>query len=43
MADISVIVPSKEYGPVEDAHVVFDHLITAYLCNWLIERGQAEV
>jgi D-sedoheptulose 7-phosphate isomerase len=31
MADVSVIVPSDSYGPVEDAHLVFDHLITDYL------------
>lgn len=33
MADDSVHVPTepKEYGPAEDAHMVLDHLISAYL------------
>jgi len=35
MADISVIVPSDDYGPIEDIHMVLDHLFTAYLCHWL--------
>jgi D-sedoheptulose 7-phosphate isomerase len=32
--DIEVTVPSDEYGPIEDAHICFDHLITC----WLVER-----
>ena len=40
MADISVIVPSDEYGPVEDVHMMFDHLIMAYLRSWLAEARQ---
>ena len=35
MVDVAVIVPSNEYGPVEDAHMMFDHLATAYLRKWL--------
>ena len=33
MADESIHVPTgpKEYGPAEDAHMVLDHLISAYL------------
>lgn len=31
MVDIAVVVPSSEYGPIEDAHMVFDHLAMAYL------------
>lgn len=31
MADASVIVPSNEYGPVEDVHMILDHIITGYL------------
>lgn len=30
MVDKSVIVPSHDYGPVEDLHMIFDHLITGY-------------
>ena len=37
MADVSVIVPSAEYGPIEDAHMVLGHLVTAYLRSWSAE------
>lgn len=30
LVDISVVVPAKDYGPVEDIHLMFNHLITAY-------------
>ena len=40
MADVAVIVPSDEYGPIEDVHMAFDHLVTAYLCSWLAEARQ---
>ena len=29
--DVPVVVPSHDYGPVEDAHMMFDHLAIAYL------------
>lgn len=35
MADVSVVVPSDDYGPIEDIHMVLDHLITAYMRHWL--------
>ena len=40
LADISVHVPTgfKEYGPAEDAHMVLDHLIGAYLIQ-LVRMG----
>jgi len=31
MADVSVVVPSDGYGPVEDVHMILDHIITSYL------------
>ncbi|MCB9366167.1 MAG: SIS domain-containing protein [Calditrichaeota bacterium] len=31
MVDHSVIVESREYGPVEDLHLVLDHIISTYL------------
>ena len=34
MLDLEVTVPSDDYGPIEDAHMCFDHLISA----WLIGR-----
>ena len=31
MADVSLVVPSDGYGPVEDVHMILDHIITGYL------------
>ncbi len=31
LVDVPVVVPSHDYGPVEDAHMMFDHLAIAYL------------
>ncbi len=31
MTDVAVVVPSNDYGPIEDVHMIFNHLITAYL------------
>jgi D-sedoheptulose 7-phosphate isomerase len=31
MADVSLIVASDGYGPVEDVHMILDHIITSYL------------
>jgi D-sedoheptulose 7-phosphate isomerase len=31
MADVVVTVPSNEYGPVEDVHMILDHIIVSYL------------
>jgi D-sedoheptulose 7-phosphate isomerase len=30
IADVSFIVPSDKYGPVEDIHMILDHIITSY-------------
>lgn len=40
VADAGIHVPTglKEYGPAEDAHMVLDHLIGAYLIQ-LVKRG----
>ena len=35
LVDISVIVPHDAYGPIEDIHLVLNHLITSYFCQWL--------
>ncbi|MBI3321943.1 MAG: SIS domain-containing protein [Candidatus Omnitrophica bacterium] len=35
LVDAAVVVPGREYGPIEDAHVVLDHLIAAYFTDWL--------
>ena len=37
MADVSFVVASDEYGPVEDAHMILDHIITGYLYEKLEE------
>jgi D-sedoheptulose 7-phosphate isomerase len=31
MADVNFLVPSHEYGPVEDIHMILDHIITSYM------------
>ena len=31
IADVSFVVPSDGYGPVEDVHMILDHIITGYL------------
>jgi D-sedoheptulose 7-phosphate isomerase len=42
IADQGVHVPTepKEYGPAEDAHMVLDHLVGAYLMNF-VKQGSA--
>lgn len=30
-ADHALVVPSAQYGPVEDVHLIFNHILTAYL------------
>jgi D-sedoheptulose 7-phosphate isomerase len=34
MCDVAVVVPSGDYGPIEDLHMMFDHLCIAYLRRW---------
>jgi len=31
LADVNFLVASNEYGPVEDAHMILDHIMTGYL------------
>ena len=31
LADVCVVVPSNEYGPVEDVHMIIDHILVGYL------------
>jgi D-sedoheptulose 7-phosphate isomerase len=38
MADVCVTVPSNEYGPVEDVHMILDHILTSYLFAKLKEQ-----
>ena len=30
LADVCIVVPSNEYGPVEDVHMILDHILTGY-------------
>lgn len=30
MVDIAVVVPSNDYGPIEDVHMIFDHLLISW-------------
>jgi len=31
LADVPCVVPADDYGPVEDVHMILDHIITSYL------------
>jgi len=37
LADVAIVVSSDEYGPVEDVHMILDHIITRYLYEKLKE------
>ncbi len=39
MVDVAVVVPSNDYGPIEDVHMMLDHLITAYLRDRIAGPG----
>ena len=38
LCDVSIVVPSDDYGPIEDVHMMFDHLMTAWLREWSAGR-----
>lgn len=31
LSDVAFVVPSDDYGPIEDVHMILDHMLTAYL------------
>lgn len=35
LADVSVVVDSHEYGPVEDVHLILNHILHAWICKEL--------
>ena len=37
LSDVAIVVSSDEYGPVEDVHMILDHIITRYLYEKLKE------
>jgi D-sedoheptulose 7-phosphate isomerase len=39
LSDVAVVVPSNDYGPVEDAHMALDHLIASWLAEWISRGG----
>ncbi len=39
MVDAYVLVPSNEYGPIEDFHLIFNHLITNYFYETEKKKG----
>ncbi len=39
LADVAFVAPSDDYGPVEDVHMIFDHMLTAYLYEKLKWKG----
>jgi D-sedoheptulose 7-phosphate isomerase len=41
LADVSVVVRSNDYGPIEDAHMALDHLIASYLSDWIMRSGDS--
>jgi D-sedoheptulose 7-phosphate isomerase len=34
LVDVAVVVDSDEYGVIEDAHLVLNHIVTEYLAEW---------
>jgi D-sedoheptulose 7-phosphate isomerase len=38
LADACFVVPSDEYGPVEDVHMILDHILTGYFYEKLREQ-----
>lgn len=34
MVDVAIVVPSDDYGPIEDVHMVLDHLVT----DWMLHK-----
>lgn len=37
--DVSLVIPSDDYGPIEDAHMMLDHLLCAYFKSWVAAAG----
>ena len=35
LSDASIHVPCNEYGPVEDAHLIINHIVTVVMKGWL--------
>lgn len=35
LVDLAIVVPAEEYGPIEDAHLAINHLLTSYFKAWV--------
>ncbi len=42
VSDIALIVPSDDYGSVEDVHMILDHIITGYLYERFLARSRGQ-
>jgi len=38
LCDVAIIVPSTDYGAIENVHMVYDHLTMAYFSRWVSQR-----
>lgn len=43
MVDVPVVVPANDYGPVEDAHMIFDHLVMSYLKDFISNKQRSSL
>ena len=41
LADLAVVVPSEDYGIVEDVHLAINHMVTRYLTEAITSHGAA--
>lgn len=39
LSDVSILLPSNEYGPVEDGHLVINHILTVVIKDWLASQA----
>lgn len=41
MLDSYILIPSNEYGPIEDYHLILDHLFTEYFANKISRQNKS--
>lgn len=39
LSDVSIHLPSNEYGPVEDGHLIINHILTLIIRDWLASKS----
>jgi D-sedoheptulose 7-phosphate isomerase len=42
LADAALVVPSNDYGPIEDVHLILNHILVGYLCERLRSAEKAD-